>query len=47
MTMREAVLFELLLDPQKAYDTLYWYRCLDILAAYRVFPRELLLLWTY
>ena len=45
--MREAVLFEVFLELQKAYDALDWDICLDILAAYRVGPRTLRLLWTY
>ena len=46
-SMREAVLFEVLLDLQKAYDALYWDRLLDILAVHGVSPRTLRLLWTY
>ena len=47
MAMREAVLFEVFLDIQKAYAALDWDRCLDILVAYGVDPRSLRLLWTY
>ena len=45
--MREAVLFKILLDLQKAYDDLDRDRCLDNLATYRVSPRTIQLLWTY
>ena len=45
--MREAVLFKVFLDLQKAYDALDWDRCLDILAAYVVGPRALQTLQTY
>ena len=45
--MKEAVLYDILLDLQKAYDDLDWDRCLGILAAHGVFPRALQLLWTY
>ena len=44
--MGEAILFEVFLDLQKAYDALDRYRCLNILAEYRVGPRALRLLWT-
>ena len=47
MAMTEAALFEVFLDLQKAYDTLDWYRCLDILAAYVFGPRALPLPRTY
>ena len=45
--MREAVLFEVFLDIRKAYDALDRERALDLLAAYRVGPRTVHLLWTY
>ena len=45
--MREAVLFKIFLDLQKAYDALYWYRCLDIIAVYGVRIKMLRLLRTY
>ena len=45
--MREAVLFDVFLDLQKAYDTMDWDRCLEIIAAYGVGPRALRLLQTY
>ena len=38
LAMRKAVLFEVFLDLQKAYDTLDWDRCLEILVMYRVAP---------
>ena len=42
--MREAVLHEIYLDLQKAYDALDWKMCLEILAVYGVVPRALHLL---
>ena len=45
--IREAVIFEVFLDLQKAYDALYWERCLKILAAYGFGPRTLLLFQKY
>ena len=39
--MREAVIFEVFLDIQKAYDALDWYMCLGIMAAYRGGPRTI------
>ena len=45
--MREAVLFELLLDLRKAYNALYRERALDLLAEYGVGPMTVRLLWTY
>ena len=42
--MREAVLFEVFLDIQKAYDALYRERSLDLLEAYGVGPRTVRLL---
>ena len=37
--MREEVLYEVFLDPQKAYDDLYWERCMEILVGYGIGPR--------
>ena len=45
--MRETVLYEIFMDLQKAYDALDWDRCLEILAVYRVGPRELRILRMY
>ena len=45
--MREAVLFEVFLYLQKAYDALDKERPLELLAAYRVGTRILRFLWTY
>ena len=45
--MREAVFFNIFLDLQKAYGALDWYRYLEILAAYRVCPRTIRILWRY
>ena len=45
--MREAVLFEVLLDLRKVYDALDLERALDLLAAYEVGPRTVRLLQTY
>ena len=45
--MREVVLFEVFLYLHKAYYTLYWDRCLGILAAYGVIPSTIQLLRTY
>ena len=45
--MREAVLFEVFQDLQKAYDALYQDRCLGILATYGVGPRKIRILRTY
>ena len=45
--MREAVLFGVFLGLQKSYDSLDWDRCLDIIAAYSVIPRKILIIWTY
>ena len=47
MAMREAILYELFLDLQKAYDALYQDRCLNILAAYGVGPRVFQILRAY
>ena len=44
--MREAVLFEVLLDLRKVYDALDLERALDLLAAYEVGPRTVRLLQT-
>ena len=46
-SMREAVLFEVFLDLQKAYDALDWYICLEIISAYRVGHRTLRLFRIY
>ena len=40
-SMMEAVLFEVFLDLQKAYDALYWDRCIEILALYGVDPKTI------
>ena len=45
--MREAVLFKIFLDLQKAYDALDQERSLKLIVAYGVSPRTLRLLWTY
>ena len=45
--MREAVLFEVFLDLQKACDALDQDICLEIIVAYGVGPRIIRLLWTY
>ena len=45
--LRETVLFKVFLELQKAYDTLDWDRCLEILAAYGVLPRVLRIIRTY
>ena len=45
--MREVVLFEVFMALQKAHNTLYQYRCLELLEACRVSPRMLLLLQNY
>ena len=37
--MREEVLYEVFLDPQKAYDDLYWERCMEILVGYGIGPQ--------
>ena len=47
MAMREAMLHEIFLDLQKAYNTLGRDRCIDILAVYGGGPRTLWLLRTY
>ena len=47
MAMREAVLFEVFLDLQKAYNALVRERDLDLLAAYGVGLRTVRLLWAY
>ena len=46
-SMREADLFEALLDLHKAYGDLYLDRCLGIIMAYRVIPRTIQILWKY
>ena len=45
--MREAVLYGILLDPQKAYNALNRDRCLEILAGYGMGPWEIQTLRTY
>ena len=45
--MKEAVLYKIILDLNKAYGALDWYRCLEILAEYGVGPKALRLLHTY
>ena len=45
--MREMVLFNILLELQKAYGDLDWERCLEILAAYMVGIRIIQLIWIY
>ena len=45
--MREADLFDVLLDLYTTYDTLEWVICLKILAAYEFGPRTIQLFWTY
>ena len=47
MAMRETVLFDIILDLQKAYGALDWNKCLGIIAAYGVDPRAIRLLQTY
>ena len=42
--MREAVLFKVFMDTQKAYDALDRDMCLGIMAAYGVGPRTIRLL---
>ena len=45
--MREAVLHEIFLDPQKAYGTLERDRCIKILTGHGVGPRALRFLRKY
>ena len=45
--MREAVLLEVLLHLQRAYDDLDRDMCLGIMAAYRVSPRKIRIMKTY
>ena len=45
--MREEVLYEILLDIHKAYYNLDRGLCIDIIAAYGVYPQALRLLWRY
>ena len=47
MAMREAFLYDIFLDYQKAYAALDWDRCMEIFALYGVGPRTLRILWTY
>ena len=47
ISMSKAVLFEVLLDLQEAYNALDWYRCLEILAEYGVGPRALCIFQPY
>ena len=46
-TVREEVLYEVFLDLRKAYDTLEWERCMEILVGYRVGPRTEIILRYY
>ena len=46
-SMGEAVLFEVFLDLRKAYDALDRERTLELLAAYRVSPSTVRILWEY
>ena len=46
-SMIEAVLFDIFLYFQKAYNSLDWDRCLVILSAYDVVPMTIRLPWTY
>ena len=46
-SMREAVLYEIFMDLQKAYNNLERDRCLEILAAYGVGPRVIWFIWMY
>ena len=46
MAMREELLYEIFLKLKEAYGALYRYRYLEILATYRVEPRELRILRT-
>ena len=47
MYMRDLFLCEIFMDLQKAYDALYWYKCLEILSKYGVVPRVIRIIWTY
>ena len=47
VAMKEETLYEIFLHINKAYDALYRYRCLDILAGYDVGPRDICLLKWY
>ena len=45
--MSKAVIHEIFLDLQKAYNALGRYRCIDILYGYGMVPRTLRILWKY
>ena len=45
--MSESVLYKVFIDLQMVYEALYQERCLNILAAYRVDPRDLWIIRTY
>ena len=47
IAMRETVLHYILLDLRNTYDALDRYRCIDIMAGYRVVPSMLRILRTY
>ena len=47
MALREEVLYEILLDIHKSYESLDHDLCLDILAVYGVGPQDLCLLQSY
>ena len=47
MDRREEVLYEIFLDPLKAYEALDQDRCPEIPATYRVGPRALQIIWVY
>ena len=47
VAMREAVLYKVFLDLQKAYDALDWESCLGIIVVYRVDPMMLRILRAY
>ena len=47
MDRREEVLYEIFLDPLKAYEALDQDRCPEIPVTYRVGPRALQIIWVY